>query len=145
LDENHDVISRKKSPKKGDFFNIFTELIFITEIIKHKNFNLEILMTEEEEIRINDGKGSWRRKGVSIKDRNLIKVIDKKLFKNKIDYLFFIKDFIDIDFTTKDLIEKYKLSRSIANKTLYVLKKIELIKVVGKKGNLLIYQVNNEI
>ncbi len=97
-DESDIVISRRKSPKKGKLMDLFDELIRIPDLMAEDNFMLEILMTKEEEIRCKDGKGSWRRKGISIKDRKLLEVIEKVTFKEEKDFLIFLPDELDAKF-----------------------------------------------
>ena len=71
--ESGEIVRRRKSPKKGRLSDLFYELVRTPNLIKEENFSLDVLMIEEEEVRCNDGKGSWRR-GVSIKDRKLMNV-----------------------------------------------------------------------
>ena len=92
IDDSDKVISRRKSPKKGKLVDLFDELIRIPDLIAEENFILEILMTKEEEIRCKDGKGSWRRKGISIVDRKLIEVVEKVTFKEGKDFLRFLPE-----------------------------------------------------
>ena len=63
-----EFIRRRKSPKKGKVTDLFFELVHTPSLVKNKNFSLEVLLIEEEEIRCNDDKGSWRRRGVRVKD-----------------------------------------------------------------------------
>jgi hypothetical protein len=139
-DENGNAVSKRKSSKKGLLFHIFDELIYITDIISNPNFSLDIVMTEEEEVRQDDGKGSWRRKGVSIKDRKLVKIIEKIKFNNKNDYFKILPANIAQPFSTKDIAAELKISIYLARKILYCYKKIKLINCIGKKGNLLLYK-----
>lgn len=76
-------IRKRKSPKKGKAMNIFGELVRIPGLIKRRGFQIEILYTREKEMRCNDGKGSWRRRGVSIIERQLLKVDESEVFKQK--------------------------------------------------------------
>ena len=69
IDKSGEVVSRRKSPRKGKLTDLFRELVRVPEFIKEVNFSLEVLLIDEEEIRIDDGRGSWRRRGASIKDR----------------------------------------------------------------------------
>ncbi|MBN2040867.1 MAG: hypothetical protein JW864_12560 [Spirochaetes bacterium] len=142
IDENGDILSRRKSPAKGSFLQIFNELIYLTDIIFDPNFSLEIVITEEEEIRQDDGKGSWRRKGVSIKDRKLVKIIDKKKFLKKNDYQKILPENLPKPFSTKDISAELKISVYLARKVVYCFRKVKLIKLAGKKGNLLLYKRN---
>ena len=60
--------------------DVFEELVRIPSLFLEDNLSLEVLMIEDEEIRCLDGKGSWRRRGISIKDRKLIKIFEKVEF-----------------------------------------------------------------
>ncbi len=139
-DGNGSIVSKRKSTKKGSLLHIFNELIYITEIISHPYFTLEIVITEEEEIRQDDGKGSWRRKGVSIKDRKLLRIIEKRKFSKKKDYLKLLPDDLPEPFSTKDIAAELNITIYLARKILYCLKKIEVIKLADRRGNLLLYK-----
>ncbi|MEJ2281873.1 MAG: hypothetical protein P8X97_08235 [Candidatus Bathyarchaeota archaeon] len=77
-----EIIKRRKSPKKGKLLDIFYELVHLSDLFKSKNFSFEVLFIEEEESRCNDGKGSWRRKGVYFieKIEILFKLISQNCF-----------------------------------------------------------------
>ena len=138
--ETGEVLSRRKSPKKGKLTDLFYELVSIPDLIGNKNFSLEVLMIEEEEIRCNDGKGSWRRKGVSIKDSKLINVNSKVLFKNGRDFLTFLPDDLINPFTNRTLAKQAGVSIPLARKITYCLRKMSVITCVGKKRRELIFQ-----
>ncbi|MBU3113427.1 hypothetical protein [Clostridium lacusfryxellense] len=139
-DESDVVISRRKSPKKGKLMDLFDELIRIPDLMAEDNFMLEILMTKEEEIRCKDGKGSWRRKGISIKDRKLLEVTQKVTFKQEKDFLIFLPDELDKNFTNKLLAKALKVTIYKARKITYCLKKMNLIRQVGKIKNELVFE-----
>ena len=54
-------IRKRKSPKRGRLESLFNELIFIPGYLSHPNLSIEVIFTVEEELRRDDGKGSWRR------------------------------------------------------------------------------------
>jgi hypothetical protein len=140
---NGENISKRKSPKKGTLTQVFNELIRIPELINEENFTLEVLMIKEEEIRCEDGKGSWRRKGVSILDRKLLEVVQSIKFLAKEDFLLFLPaEFRSGDIFSNKVISEYT-KEPIANirKMTYCLKKMSLIEASGKKGNQLLYRV----
>ena len=139
IDENGEIISKRKSPKKGRLVDLFNELVSLPEIITDKNFSLEILMIEEEELRCDDGKGSWRRRGVSIKDRKLIEVIDRKIFHDKSDFLGFLPCNLGELFTNENLAKNTGLSIYMARKITYCLRKMGAIMKSGKKGKKLLF------
>ncbi|GCD10176.1 hypothetical protein [Clostridium tagluense] len=140
MDDSDKVISRRKSPKKGKLVDLFDELIRIPDLIDEEKFILEILMTKEEEIRCKDGKGSWRRKGISIVDRKLVQVVEKVTFKEGKDFFMFLPEDLPENFTNKDLAKILKVTVYKARKVTYCLRKMKIIKEVGKLRNELIFE-----
>ncbi|NLE03841.1 MAG: hypothetical protein GX638_03425 [Crenarchaeota archaeon] len=138
-------INRRKSTKKGKLLDVFRELVRIPQLLGEENFSLEILFIDEEEIRCNDGKGSWRRRGVSVKERRLLKLNDRVLFQNKTDYIKLLpKDLPDV-FTNKDLSKIAKINIKVAQQITYCLRKSGIICVTAKKGNALYFKKNFDI
>jgi len=140
VEDSNNIISRRKSPKKGKLVDLFNELIRIPDLIDEENFVLEILMTKEEEIRCKDGKGSWRRKGISIVDRKLVEVVEKVTFSQGKDFLRFLPEDLPENFTNKELAKTLKITVYKARKVTYCLRKMKLIKEVGKSRNELIFE-----
>lgn len=134
-----DFINRRKSPKKGKLVDLFNELIRCPKMINEDKFSLEILMIKAEEIRCYDGKGSWRRKGLSIQNRILLDVTKSVVFRVKEDFISFLPDNLPQPFTNKTLSKYLDISTHQATRITYCLKKIELIKEVGKQGNTILY------
>ncbi|MFX1560644.1 MAG: hypothetical protein ACFFBL_08645 [Promethearchaeota archaeon] len=134
-------LSRRLSPKRCGFEDIFDELVRIPSFISHPNFSMEVLLIEEEEIRRQDGQGSWRRRGWSIVDRNLIEVVDRRLYETPIDFLHFIPDSLEKPFTNSELVEALRISRRLGQRMTYCLRKMTALKTVGKKGNALLHDI----
>jgi hypothetical protein len=44
-------LGRRKSPKRGNIFQLFRELVSIPDLTRHPNFSLEVLLIQEEEVR----------------------------------------------------------------------------------------------
>ncbi len=134
ISESGELVTRRRSPRKGRLVDLFYELVSIPDLIARENFSLEVLMIEEEEIRCSDGKGSWRRRGVSIKDRRLIDVTDRVLFRNETDFLRFLPRDLKKPFTNRGLAEQTGGSINLTRKMTYCLRKMGAITRVGKNG-----------
>ena len=137
-----EFVKRRKSPKKGKLIDIFYELVHTPGLIKDRNFSLEVLLIEEEELRCNDGRGSWRRSGVSVKDRKLLRVFDRIVFEDSRDFQEFLPKELDGYFTNKVLAIKRGISIKLAQKITYCLRKMGVISIAGKEGNELLFQVS---
>jgi len=136
-------VRRRKSPKKGRLLDLFYELVHTPSLIRDMNFSLEVLLIEEEELRCNDGRGSWRRGGASVKDRKLMNVFDRIVFEDSRDFLKLLPKELDEYFTNKVLALKLRISIKLAQKITYCLRKMGLVSIAGKKGNELLFHIPN--
>ena len=137
-----EFVRRRKSPKRGKLTDLFYELVYAPSLIKDRNFSFEVLLIEEEEVRCNDGRESWRRRGVSVKDRKLLNVFDRVIFEGSQDFLEFLPEELDGYFTNRVLALKLGISVRLAQKITYCLRKMGAISIAGKKRNELLFQVS---
>lgn len=132
-------LSRRKSPRRGRVYHLFDELVRIPHLITHPNFTLDVLLTQEEEIRLNDGQGSWRRKGWSIHDRQLLAVVEQIPLVHVADFQALLPADLPQPFTNKTLAAALKLRSRLAQRMTYCLRQMDVLEVVGKQGNALLY------
>jgi hypothetical protein len=135
------VLSRRRSPKRGRVEDVFHELVYIPSLLRDPNFSLEVLLVRSEDLLIDDGRGSWRRRRWSIHDRRLLDVVDSVLFEAPDDLLKLLPSSLPEKFTTKDLSQASKLRVSTAQKMAYCLRQIGLIEAVDKRGRALLYSL----
>jgi hypothetical protein len=121
------VLSRRKSPRKGQFFHVFNELVRIPKLLPHPNFSLEVLLVRDEEIQQHDGKGSWRRKGWSIIDRHLLDVTACYSLASLEDYAALLPNDLPEVFTTQILAEALGQPRALMQKMAYCLRTVHLL------------------
>jgi len=136
-----EMMRRRKSPRKGRLVDLFYELVNTPNLVQEENFSLEVLMIEEEEVRCNDGKGSWRRQGISVNDRRLLKVNSKTLFKSEKDFRRFFPPYLIDPFTNKEFAKLSGVSVNLARRITYCLRKMGAITPTGKKGKELLFNV----
>lgn len=135
------TIRRRLSPKHCSYIDIFEELIRIPDMISHPNFEIEIILVQIEEVRENSGNGSWRRKGWSIYDKKLISVLERKEFRNPSDFLNFIPKSLEPPFTNFELAHSLKKPLRLARKMSYCLRKMGMLKLIGKRGRAYLYDL----
>ena len=134
-------VRRRKSPKKGKLLDLFNELVYTPRLFKNRNFSLEVLLIEEEELRCNDGRGSWRRRGVSVKDRKLMQVFERVLFEDSRAFLELLPKELDKCFTNRVLALRLGISINLSQKITYCLRKMGAVSIASKKGNELLFQI----
>ncbi|MBN2502713.1 MAG: hypothetical protein JXB38_18180 [Anaerolineales bacterium] len=143
LETDDTIVSRRKSPKTGRPEDLFYELVRMPNLIAHPNFTLEVVLTQQEEFWINDGKGSWRRKRWSIGDRKLLEVIDTIEYTTPTDFLAAIPADLERPFTNRQLTKALHLRRGHAAKITYCLRKMGLLEITGKQGNAHLFAETN--
>jgi len=134
VDEAGHPLKRRKSPKRGHPAHVFNQLIYVLDAFIHPHFTLQAVMIHDEEIRIDDGKGSWRRKGVSIQDRHLLDVVETHTFAQPTDFKRLLHVPLPDTFTTADIADSLGQPRRIAQRMAYCFKHWGVIEQVGKKG-----------
>jgi hypothetical protein len=137
-----EIKSRRRSPKTGTVNDLFRELIRIPELIVNPNFTIEVVLTSEEHVWCEDGQGSWRRKGVSIKDRRLLSVFERISLFTKDDFLGFLPSELKYPFSNKDLAACRGCTIDQARKITYCLRKMDILIEAGKYRNELLFNLN---
>jgi hypothetical protein len=131
---------RRRSPARGQAAQILAELSPIADLLSHPNLVVETIPLEVEEYRAADGKGSWRRKGISIQDRRLVRILNQHQLEFPAGYLDLIPANLPFHFTRQDFARLTRLSSGRAAKALYFLRRLNLITIAGKKGRAFLYQ-----
>lgn len=133
------VLSRRKSPKQGNVFDVFRELVSFPTLLVHPHFSLEILLIGEEQIWRDDGNGSWRRKGWSIYDRRLLDVKERVVITTPADFIALLPTQLAQPFDCKELAAALKIQRPLAQKMAYCLREMGALEVRGKRGRAFLY------
>jgi hypothetical protein len=131
-DTEGNLLSRRKSPRKGTIWDLFRELVYAPALASLPRLTIELALVDVCERRVNDGKGSWRRKGVSIEDRSLELWRESVILKNKAAWRRFLP--VTGEFTVKQLAKNAKIRPALARKTVYVLEKAGFVKKLRKEG-----------
>jgi len=134
------VLDRRRSPKHGSPTDIFSELVSFPDLIAHPHFEIDVILTEEDEYRRHTPGRSWRRKGWTVEERRLIDVIDTLPISSTADLATLLPTEIIEPFTTADLAVSLSVTRRTAQQMAYCLRIAGVIIAVGKKGNAVEYR-----
>jgi hypothetical protein len=140
FDTRGNLLSRRKSPRKGSIWNLFEELLYAPELALLPNLTIEAVLIDAVERRIDDGKGSWRRRGVSIADRALEIWRESAEFSGPADFKRLLPFKAREEFSSTLLAERAGIRPDLARKSLFVLRKIGVIKRLRKEGRVWIYR-----
>jgi hypothetical protein len=128
----------RRSPRRGDWIEVFGELISLRNLLGDPNLTVDVLLIHEEEIRCPTRRRRW--KDWTVHDRRLVEVVDCVTFQDPIDYLAFIPASLEEPFTTGELAAAIGRPQSMAQKVAYTLRHLGSLRVVGKRGNAFLYE-----
>ena len=132
--------TRRRSPKHGSVFDVFSALVSIPSLLAHPNLTLEVVMTVEEEVRApSERRGRWRRDWSRI-DRRLVDVVETHAIPSMADLFAMIDARLPDTFTTNDIASVMGSSRSLAQKAAFCFREGGVIEICGKNGNALVYR-----
>ena len=135
------VLSRRLSPRHGALVDIASELITFPGLLALPSFELEVLLTAEEEYRHLVPGTCWRRKGWTVIERRLVEVRERVVLERPTDLVSLMPVGCAARFTTADLAIALKRPRRVAQHLAYCLAKVGVIEPVGKRGHAIEYQV----
>jgi len=135
LDPRTDELqSTRRSPKRGDVYELFGELAWATGLVAARNVTVEALMVRTAVTRKNDGSGSWRRKGDRIVDRELVEVLGSRAFRTPTQWLALIPKDLPPPWCSASLGEALDIRTTRARLILYCLARAGLIVECGRDG-----------
>ncbi|MFX1344423.1 MAG: hypothetical protein ACFFBC_08975 [Promethearchaeota archaeon] len=135
------VFSLRNSPKHGTYYDIFEVLISIPHLVSKINFTIEVVLIQIQEIHKINSLGSWSKRHSSIYDKKLVKVLEKKSFLSPFDFLMLKPTSLRTPYTNIELAFSLNKPLRLAQKMSYCLRKMEMVKIVGKKGKAFLFDI----
>ena len=117
------VLSQRFSPKRESLLQLFEELVHFKDLFPHENLAIEVLLTEQVEHRVPKKKSRRWRKDYRVLDRELTGIQSRVSVTTPLDLLGLLPELPTEPFTTKELAESCTVSRWLAQKIAYCLRK----------------------
>ena len=133
IDEIGDVVSTRKSPKRGELLDVFNHLVHLRDLLGDANFSIEALLIHIEEIRRPRTTRKRRWRDWEVHERRLIEVFDHVSFHHPGDFLAAIPATLEEPFTTADLSKAIGRPRRVAQQIAYCLREMGALAVVDRK------------
>jgi hypothetical protein len=137
--KTEELVSTRRSPKRGDLYSVFDELVNAPELIASRNLTLELILVRIAEVKVRDGSGSWRRKGDRIVDRELVELISSRSFRTKSQWFALIPKSLPPPWSSPLLGEALGIGADRARKLLYCFCRAGLVVEKGKSGRAKLY------
>lgn len=129
-----ELLSTRRSPKRGDVYSLFDELVRAPEFIAVRGVTVEVLMIRSTETKMRDGSGSWWRKGDRTIDKELTEVLSSRSFQSEDEWLALIPGELEPPWTSASLGEALGIGPARARKLLYCFVRGGLLAELGKRG-----------
>ena len=131
--------TRRKSPKHGSVFQIFSALVSIPVLLAHPNLTLEIVITVEEEVRAVTERRR-RRRGWASLDRRLVDVVATHTIASMADLFAMLDAALPEQFTSSDVATAMQASRRLGQQAAFCFRQGGVSEICGKSGNALVYR-----
>jgi hypothetical protein len=139
IDEQGNELSSRRSPKRGRIESVFRELTAVADILLLPTVTLEVVLVNVVEFRRDDGKGSWRRRGVSIIGRGIEEIVSTTTFVTVADYASLLPEDLPEQFTNGDLASHTGLRYAMVQPMTSCFRKMGIIAIEDKRGRELLY------
>lgn len=128
------------SPLRQTVAHVFQELVHFS-VFPHPRLRLDVVLTEQRELRLPPtARSSWKRK-YSVHDRVLVSVQRRISLKTAADLWRALDPDLPASFTTAELSESCGMPRWLAQKAAWCFRRMGQLEVCGKRGNSLEYRL----
>lgn len=139
-EETGEMTDKRKSPKKGSYYQAFYELYKIKPFLDHPRLHLRLMLIDMEEYRLLNGWSRDRKRGSHRYDRIPLKLEDELFLTGRPDYSFLVPEALPEEFTSAEYGKAAKLPLNRAQTALNVLSYLKVVEKDGKRGRSILYR-----
>jgi hypothetical protein len=139
LSRDGEVLSSRLSPKRGRPEDVFARLVSLPALLARPGFEVEVLLTHEEEHRRHEPGRAYRRRGWVVIGRSLVSVEDQVLLGTPDDAAALLPELPD-PFDTAELAAAGGVTRRLAQQMTYCLRAMDALQVDGQRGRAVLYR-----
>jgi len=129
----------RQSPRHETVYDLFTELVHLADLFPHPRLTIEVLLTEQEELRIPRRRPRRWGKDFRVADRRLVSVLATHRLRTRVDLLGLLPAGLEETFTTRQLARQAAIPRWLAQKMAYCLRHAGVLRIVGKSRGAWLY------
>jgi hypothetical protein len=133
VDEHGEVLSIRRSPKRGTVVDVFDKLTAFPSLLTHPNLTVEVLLLGEDHVRA-AGPVTVRRRTRDPGARHLRDVLARIELHGADDIVRALPPLPAQPFSTRDLASILGCSTLLSQRVVYCLRAINVIEAAGKRG-----------
>jgi hypothetical protein len=128
-----EVISVRRSPKRGGVVEVFDKLVAFPSLLTHPNLTIEVLVLSEDHVR---GGQAVRKRGRTRDpgERRLVDVLERVELRGPEDVVGALPALPSGPFSTRELAGVLGSGLVLAQRTVYCLRAMGIIEPAGKRG-----------
>jgi hypothetical protein len=134
-----EVLSARRSPRRGRPHDVFARLVSLPALLAQPRFELELLLTHEQEHRRHDPGRAFRRHGWVVAGRSLVEVEGHLVLRTPNDAAALLPSVPD-EFDTAELASAVGCDRRLAQQMTYCLRALGALETAGHRGRAVLYR-----
>ena len=139
--QDGELLSRRLSPKRGDWWQAFDELIYFRNLFPHPNLSIDLVLVDIEEHRVAQKQRRFRGRDYRVLDRVLSEVVETRTLVTRADALRLFPGTLPAEFDTSDIADAWKLPRYVAQRAAYFMREVGIAEICGKRGRSIAYRL----
>jgi hypothetical protein len=139
LDGGGVILSERRSPKRGRIEDVFGRLVSFPALLCDSRFELEVLLTHQDELRVFGRGRAFRRRGWTVTGRSLVGVDGSVLLATAADAAALLPAGLPDAFDTAELAEAAGIPRRLAQQMTYCLRAMGVLEAGGRRGRSLLH------
>jgi hypothetical protein len=140
LSDDGELVSARRSPRRGRIDDIFNRLVSIPSLLCHPRFELELVLSQIDELRVYREGLAFRRHGWVVAGRRLVSVEKCVRIACPDDAARLLPPVLPELFDTAQLAEAAGIDRRLAQQMAYCLRAMGVLKATGKRGNAVVHR-----
>ena len=139
LSDEGELLSARRSPRRGRIEDIFSRLVSISSLLCRPQFELEVILTHQDELRVYRQGKAFRRHGWIVAGRRLVSVEQCIRITSPDDAAGLLPPSLPELFDTAQLAEAAAIERRLAQQMTYCLRAMGVLETAGKRGNTVVH------
>jgi hypothetical protein len=140
LSPEGEVLSARRSPRHGRLEDIFERLVSIPALLARPEFEVEVLLTHQDELRMQGRARAYRRHGWAVHGRKLVSVEATHRIGDAADAAQLLPAELPEAFDTAELAHAGGFDRRLAQQMTYCLRALGVLEPVGKRGGAVLHR-----
>ena len=140
LSDEGELLSARRSPRRGRIEDIFNRLVSTPSLLCCPRFELEVILTHQDELRVYRQGQAFRRHGWVVDGRRLVSVERCVRIACPDDAARLLPPSLPEIFDTAQLAEATAIERRLAQQMAYCLRAMGVLHQTGKRGNAIVHR-----